>query len=99
MDLSVVIPVFNEEESIEPLYKAIRKSLNLKRLQYEIIIIDDGSSDNTFAEAWRIAKEDPNLKIIKLNNNYGLTAALSAGNDHAKGEFIVTMAGDLLNNP
>jgi glycosyltransferase involved in cell wall biosynthesis len=97
--LSIVIPVFNEEKSIAPLYKAIRKSLKFKRLQYEIIIIDDGSRDNTFNEAWKIATEDPDLKIIKLNNNFGQTAALSAGIENAKGKLIVTMDGDLQNDP
>ena len=99
MDLSIVIPVFNEEESIEPLYHAITKSIELLHLNYEIILIDDGSIDNTFSEALKIAIGDPNLKIIKLNRNYGQTAALSAGIEYAKGEFIVTMDGDLQNDP
>jgi glycosyltransferase involved in cell wall biosynthesis len=99
MDLSILIPVFNEEKSIALLYKAISNSLKPLRLQYEIIIIDDGSNDNTFVEALRFAKEDPGLKIIKLNNNYGQTAALSAGIENAEGEFIVTMDGDLQNDP
>lgn len=97
--LSIVVPVFNEEDNIRILYREIRDSVDRIGKPYEIIFVDDGSCDNTFAQALRFAKEDPDLKIIKLNNNYGQTAALSAGIENAKGEFIVTMDGDLQNDP
>lgn len=99
MDLSIVIPVFNEEESIAPLYKAITRAVKSLQLDYEIIFVDDGSTDKTFDRAFRFAKENSELKIIQLNRNYGQSAALNAGIENAKGRLIVTMDGDLQNDP
>lgn len=99
MDLSVVIPVYNEEESVKFLYEAVTKALfNLKR-HYEIILVDDGSKDDTYQNAVVLSKSDTRLKIIKLKRNYGQTTALHAGFQNAKGRVIVTMDGDLQNDP
>jgi glycosyltransferase involved in cell wall biosynthesis len=99
MDLSVVIPVFNEEESVKFLYEAITKALLGLNRPYEILLIDDGSKDNTFKNALSLAQSDSRLKIIKLKRNYGQTTALHAGFQNAKGNVIVTMDGDLQNDP
>lgn len=97
--LSVVAPVFNEEENVEPLYKAITGSLEDYNQGYEIIFVDDGSSDSTFSRARHLADEDSRLKLIRFRRNFGQTPAMAAGIDHARGEIIVTMDGDLQNDP
>jgi glycosyltransferase involved in cell wall biosynthesis len=99
MDLSVVIPVYNEEESVKFLYEAVTKALNNFHRIYEIILVDDGSKDSTYKNAVEIARTDSRLKIIKLKRNYGQTTALHAGFQNAKGRMIVTMDGDLQNDP
>jgi glycosyltransferase involved in cell wall biosynthesis len=99
MDLSVVVPVFNEELSIQPLYEAITNALSKLSLNYEILLVDDGSSDDTFLNAKNLAEKDPHLKVIKLKRNYGQTIGLHAGFQNASGKTIVTMDGDLQNDP
>ncbi len=95
VDISIVIPVYNEEENVEILYNEIKTAL--KNYNYEIIFVDDGSRDNTFNNLNKI--NDKNLKIIKFRKNFGQTAALFAGFREAKGEIIVQMDGDLQNDP
>jgi glycosyltransferase involved in cell wall biosynthesis len=99
MDISIVIPVYNEEASVKPLYEALKKSLDPLNLSYEIILVDDGSKDNTSSNAKEIALSDSRLKVVKLKRNYGQTTGLHAGFQEAKGEIIVTMDGDLQNDP
>lgn len=99
MDLSVVIPVYNEEESVKFLYEAVTKALLGLNRPYEILLVDDGSKDETYKNALSLAKDDPRLKIIKLKRNYGQTTALHAGFQNAKGKVIITMDGDLQNDP
>ncbi|MGH8495708.1 MAG: glycosyltransferase family 2 protein [Gammaproteobacteria bacterium] len=99
MDLSVVVPFYNEEESIRPLYEAISREIRPLGLDYEIVFVDDGSRDDTFAVAAGIAHTDPHLRVIKFRRNYGQTPAMAAGIDHARGEIVVTMDGDLQNDP
>ena len=99
MDLSVVIPVYNEEESVKHLYDAVTKALSDLKRPYEILLVDDGSKDDTYKNALYLAKDDSRLKIIKLKRNYGQTTALHAGFQNAKGKVIVTMDGDLQNDP
>ncbi len=99
MELSVVIPVYNEEESVKFLYEAVTKALIGLDKPYEIIIIDDGSKDNTYKNALALALKDHRLKIVKLKRNYGQTTALYAGFQKAMGKVIVTMDGDLQNDP
>lgn len=99
MDLSVVVPVYNEEESVKLLYESITSALARLNRDYEIILVDDGSKDRTYYNATELAKVDPRLKIIKLKRNYGQTTALHAGFQNAKGKSIVTMDGDLQNDP
>ncbi|NNE35230.1 MAG: glycosyltransferase family 2 protein, partial [Rhodothermales bacterium] len=99
MDVSVVVPLFNEEESIELLYRSITDAVADVLPDYEIIFVDDGSSDDTFELAEQLAGQNPRLKVLKFRRNYGQTPAMAAGIDHARGEIIVTMDGDLQNDP
>ncbi len=97
--LSVVIPVYNEEEGIEPLLAAIRDALEDIEGGYEVVLVDDGSTDRSANLLESAAKEDPHLKVIILRRNFGQTAALAAGFDYARGAIIVAMDADLQNDP
>lgn len=98
-DLSIVIPFFNEEENVERMYNAIVDAVGHLALKFEIIFVDDGSTDSTFAKAASLAARDHRLRVIKFRRNYGQTPAMAAGIDHACGIVIVTMDGDLQNDP
>jgi glycosyltransferase involved in cell wall biosynthesis len=95
MKLSLVIALMNEEQNIAPLLEQIRKAMNA--FDYEVVLVDDGSSDNTVAEIRKHA--DERTKLIVFQKNYGQTQALSAGIDAATGDYIVTLDGDLQNDP
>jgi glycosyltransferase involved in cell wall biosynthesis len=97
--ISVIIPVFNEEKSILPLYEKLTSALKKLEQGYEVIFIDDGSTDNTLDHLRLISKDDPSVKVISFLRNYGQTAALSAGIDFSKGTIIIPMDGDLQNDP
>jgi glycosyltransferase involved in cell wall biosynthesis len=99
MELSIVVPVFNEEENVEPLLGEIRGALAPAMKSYEVIAIDDGSTDGTFAVLQRLYRCDPALNIIRLKRNFGQTAALAAGLAYASGEVVVLMDGDGQNDP
>ncbi len=99
VQVSVVIPVRDEQENVQPLYEALRQSLESLGRSYEVVVVDDGSRDETYARLAQLAAEDPRLKLVKLRRNYGQTAAMAAGFDHARGEVIVPMDGDLQNDP
>ncbi len=99
MDLSIVIPFYNEEDSIKPLYNAVTEAMSKLQYSYELILVDDGSKDNTLNKMLEIAETDSRLKIVKLKKNYGQTTGLHAGFQNAVGKYIVTMDGDLQNDP
>ncbi|MBI1778624.1 MAG: glycosyltransferase family 2 protein [Proteobacteria bacterium] len=99
MDLSVVIPIFNEVESLPPLAEKLSSALRDLRKSYEVIFVDDGSTDGSDKALRRICGADPNLRFISLSRNFGQTAAISAGIDSAKGDILVLMDGDLQNDP
>jgi glycosyltransferase involved in cell wall biosynthesis len=99
MELSIVVPVFNEEENVEPLVGEIRNALARVNKNYEIIAIDDGSNDGTFAALSRLQSCEPALNIIRLKRNFGQTAALAAGLAYASGDIVVLMDGDGQNDP
>jgi glycosyltransferase involved in cell wall biosynthesis len=99
MDLSIVVPLYNEEDSVVPLYDAIDNALRDVGGQVEIIFIDDGSNDRTFEMAEAIAAKDKRLRVVKFRRNYGQTPAMAAGIDTAQGAYIITMDGDLQNDP
>ena len=97
--LSVVVPLYNEEESVTPMYEAIAAALASVAEPTEIIFVDDGSSDSTFDVASRLAAQDERLRVVKFRRNFGQTPAMAAGIDLARGTIIVTMDGDLQNDP
>lgn len=99
MDLSIVVPLYNEEDSVRPLYEAITKAMALTAVEYEILVIDDGSKDRTFDISTELCALDERVKAIRFRRNYGQTPAMVAGIDHARGAVIVTMDGDLQNDP
>jgi glycosyltransferase involved in cell wall biosynthesis len=97
--ISVVIPIFNEEQNIAPLYRELKAVLEEMRAKYEVIFIDDGSDDASNEVLQGLAKEDKGVKVIQFRKNFGQTAAIAAGVEHAEGEIIVTMDGDGQNDP
>ncbi|MFH1761650.1 MAG: glycosyltransferase [bacterium] len=99
VQLSVVVPFFNEEENVTLLYSRIVKVMDEMNVGYEIIFVDDGSKDRTPELIKTLAQQDSNLRVIVFRRNYGQTAAMAAGFDLAKGEIIITMDGDLQNDP
>lgn len=98
-EISIVVPLFNEEECVEKLFRTIKGEAEKLNRSFEVVFVDDGSSDRTFAICEELAKSEPALKMVKFRKNYGQTPAMAAGFQQAKGEIIVTMDGDLQNNP
>ncbi len=99
MDLSIIIPLLNEEESINNLYHELVTALAPVHRPYELIFVDDGSSDQSLNILSEIQQNDSKVVVISFRKNFGQTAALSAGFDHAKGDIIVTLDADLQNDP
>lgn len=97
--LSIVVPLYNEEESVKKLISRIVEVGNQFGFPYEILLVDDGSSDDTWQIVEGLKSEVPNLRGVKLRGNYGQTNAMVAGFDKAEGEIIVTLDGDLQNDP
>jgi glycosyltransferase involved in cell wall biosynthesis len=98
-ELSIVVPVFNEEESIAPLVKSLMSVLGRTGLHFEVIFVDDGSTDSSAERLADAVAAHPEIKVIQFRYNSGQTAALMAGIDHASGDIIVTIDGDLQNDP
>lgn len=96
---SVVIPVYNEEESVGPLEKSIRETMDSLKEPYEIIFVNDGSNDGTLLQLKNLKRANPYLHIITLEENSGQTASLRVGFQMAKGDVIISMDGDLQNDP
>ena len=100
MDLSVIVPVFNEEENLPTLFKSLTNSLVPLQLNFEMIFVDDGSTDKSFAVLNEFLKESPNrMKLIQLRKNYGQTTAISAGINNAFGDVIILLDADMQNDP
>jgi len=97
-EVSVVVPLLNEQDNISPLYEQITQTLAGK-FNYEIIFVDDGSSDNSFTILTQLQKADNKVRVIRFRKNFGQTAALSAGFTHARGKIIVAIDADLQNDP
>ena len=99
VDLSIVVPLYNEEESVEALYSSIVNSMTDQDHTFEIVFVDDGSNDRTVEIASGITESDSRLRVVVFRKNYGQTAAMAAGIELARGDIIVTMDGDLQNDP
>ncbi len=99
MNISVVVPLFNEEESLPELAAWIKNVMEAHRFSYELIMVDDGSKDNSWQVIENLKQENPNIKGIKFRRNYGKSAALYCGFDLAKGEVVITMDADLQDSP
>ncbi len=99
VDLSVVVPLFNEEESVGVLHEEISRAARALGRPYEVLYVDDGSHDATAERLREIATADPHVQVLRFRRNYGQTAALQAGFDQAEGAVIVTLDGDLQNDP
>lgn len=99
IDISVVVPLYNEEESISELAQWIKKVMDVHNFTYEVILVDDGSNDNSWEEITKINIENSNCKGIKFNRNYGKSAALHTGFQQAVGEVVITMDADLQDSP
>jgi glycosyltransferase involved in cell wall biosynthesis len=99
MSISTIIPVYNERENLVPLIGQLTAALDPLGREYEILFVDDGSTDGTFARLRELAAADRRVKVLRLRRNFGQTAALQAGIRHARGDVIVTLDGDLQNDP
>jgi hypothetical protein len=97
--LSVIIPVYNEEENIPLLHQRLRNVLEQQTFTYEIIYVDDGSNDDTFARLNMLTKKDAHVRVIRFRRNFGQTAAIAAGVNYSVGEILIFMDGDLQNDP
>ena len=99
MDISVVVPLFNEEESLPELCAWIDRVMQKNNFTYEVLLIDDGSKDKSWEVIEKISTENPNIKGIKFRRNYGKSAALNVGFSNAKGDVVITMDADLQDSP
>src|SRR5438093_5422195 len=96
---SIVVPLYDEEQNVRPLYLRIVRVMQEVNDTYQIIFIDDGSRDNTFKIISEICQKDPHVVVIRLRKNFGQTAALKAGFDYSGGDVIISMDGDLQHDP
>jgi glycosyltransferase involved in cell wall biosynthesis len=99
VDISVVVPVLNEEESLPLLHQSLTAALAHSGYSYEIIIVDDGSTDRSFAVMCELQAQDDHLRVVRFRRNFGQTAAFSAGFDRAQGDVVITIDADLQNDP
>ena len=99
MDISLVIPLYNEEENVQLLYEELKSVLVGMPCRSEIVFVDDGSRDRTMTILETIQAGDETVRVVSLRRNFGQTAAMTAGFDHAHGEVIITMDGDMQNDP
>ena len=97
--ISVVVPVYNEKENIGPLHREIRAVMDATGLPWELLLVDDGSTDGSAADLERLAAADPGVRVLRLEKNTGQSAALAAGFAAAAGEVVVTLDADLQNDP
>ncbi|HKI03239.1 MAG TPA: glycosyltransferase family 2 protein [Thermoanaerobaculia bacterium] len=99
LELSIVIPLYNEEESVDALYGEVRAAAESLGIGWELLLVDDGSTDGTLDRLREICARDPRVEAIRFRRNYGQTAALQAGFDQARGRTVITLDGDLQNDP
>lgn len=99
MTVSIVIPVYNEEDNVEALHESIKEALDKLNIEYELVIVDDGSTDRTLPLLEQLQQKDQNMTVLSLRRNFGQTAAFAAGFDFSRGDVVITMDGDLQNDP
>ena len=99
MSLSVVVPIYNERDNIDLLHAGITAALDAYGRPYELLLVNDGSRDGSTEKLDALAARDPRVKIIEFRRNFGQTAAMQAGIQHASNDYVVTMDGDLQNDP
>ena len=99
MNLSVVVPIKDEKDNLTRLHERLTDALRPLQPSYEIVLVDDGSTDGSYALLESLAASDPHLKVVRLRRNFGQSAAMQAGIDHSIGDVLVTMDGDLQNDP
>jgi len=99
LDLSVILPVYDEEENLAPLHRELTQALRSTGRSYEIIFIDDGSHDGSLAILKGLVESDPHVRVIRFRRNFGQSASFAAGFDHARGEIIFSMDADGQNDP
>lgn len=99
VELSIIIPTYNEEKSVGPLIDELHDVLISMDMAYEILFVDDGSNDSTFLKLKELHSQNSNIRIIRLKRNFGQSAAMKAGFDYAQGNYIITMDADLQNDP
>jgi glycosyltransferase involved in cell wall biosynthesis len=97
--LSIIVPVYNEEKNTPLLHERIRQVLEIQNFSYEVIYVDDGSTDGTFMQLVSLHRTDDHVQIVRFRRNFGQTAAISAGVAHSSGEILIFMDGDLQNDP
>jgi len=98
-DISIIVPVYNESPNLVPLCQGISSVMRTLGRPFELILVDDGSHDDSYARLQAIQKETPEMRVIFLRRNFGQSAAMTAGFDHSRGPIVVTMDGDLQNDP
>ena len=98
-DLSIIVPLYYEEDNVRLLHEAICAAVRPLGLRTEIVFVDDGSKDRTFERCLELPRTNPDLRLVKFRRNAGQTAAMAAGIDHARGDVLITMDGDLQNDP
>lgn len=99
MDISVVVPLYNEDESLPHLIEWIERVMNENNFSYEVLLIDDGSKDNSWAVIEQLSQKNPNVKGVKFRRNYGKSAALNVGFERVEGDVVITMDADLQDSP
>jgi glycosyltransferase involved in cell wall biosynthesis len=99
MDISVVIPLYNEEESLEELYVWIKRVMTENRFSYEIVFVDDGSTDSSWRVISKLREQDPNIRAIRFQHNYGKSPALFCAFQKVSGDVVITMDADLQDSP
>ncbi|MHB8810917.1 MAG: glycosyltransferase family 2 protein [Desulfobulbaceae bacterium] len=99
VDVSIVVPLYNEEGNVQELYRELRSVLDRHSYTYEILFINDGSTDRTADLLKEMSSSDPHVVVVNFRRNFGQTAAMSAGFDYSRGDIVITMDGDLQNDP
>lgn len=99
MKLSVIVPCYNEGKSINDFYKNLKESLDKNKIRYELVMVDDGSTDETSVFLENIAKEDKNVRVIIFSRNFGKEPAMLAGLEHVTGNYVAIMDADLQHSP